>query len=233
MEGESLSFGCDAMGICNTFTVLWFGYSNEGSIRMNGSGHISQSEWYSDKYHIITSDPQATANGHCNIGSTLTIHRFNYSDNGYYWCQIVSNNSCLLQPSPSEYAAINEIMNGNSMICKFERQLPTPACAEEATPISEEIRCSSGALNSALNIMPTVTLGSHSTYVYNTSSTTATSTVTLLEIPFDRKQNIMLWAYGIMSVFLLAIIVLVLSLVIVSIKCRIQQKQSKHNTVIV
>ena len=246
MEGGSVSFSCDAIGICNTFTVLWFRHSTEGGIRMNSSGHISQSDWHSDKYRILTSDPQAAANGRCIIGSALTINRFNHSDDGYYWCQIVSNNSCLfmlaekdtilLQPSTRGYIAVGEIMNEHS--CTYEYQLLTPICAEEATSrISEDIGCSSDSLK---NIMPTVTIGSHSTYVYsinsltyiyNINSTTATSTVTLLDTTFDREQNIMLWVYGMTAVFLLVIIVLALTLIIiVSIKCRTHQKQSEYNT---
>ena len=164
MEGGSISFGCDAMGICNTFTVLWFRHSDEAGIQMNSSEHISQSDQHSDKYQILTAGPRAAANGHCNIGSTLTINRFNHSDNGYYWCQIVSNNSCLfmlaekdtilLQPSTRGYIAVGEIMNEHS--CTYEYRLFTPICAEEATPrISEDIGCSSDSLK---NIMPTVTM---------------------------------------------------------------------------
>ena len=246
IEGGYVSFGCDAIGICNTFTVLWFRHSTEGGIQIDSSRQISQFDWHSDKYQILTSDPLAAANGRCIIGSALTINRFNHSDNGYYWCQIVSNNSCLfmvaekdtipLQPSPHGYIAVGEIMNEHS--CTYEYRLLTPMCAEEATSqFSADIGCSSDSLK---NIMPTVTIGSHSTYIYNINSstyiyninsTTATSTVTLLDTTFDREQNIMLWVYGVTAVFLLVIIVLVLTLIIiVSIKYRTQQKQSEYNT---
>ncbi|MCG8625959.1 MAG: hypothetical protein MJE68_28675 [Proteobacteria bacterium] len=125
---------------------------------------------------------------------------------------------------------MDETMNARSMTCNFENQLFIPICAEEST-VSEEIRCTSESLNSAINIVPTVTIGPYSTHIYNTDSTSTaavTSIVTLPETPFDhdRQQN-MVWVYGLMTVFLFVIIVLVLSLILVSIKYRTQQKPSK------
>ena len=222
MEGGSASFGCDLRGICNTFSVLWFKQTIKGSIRTNG---VSQTDSlrHSDKYYIITSGSQAVANGHCNIGTTLIIYRFNHSDNGYYWCQIVSNNSCLLRPSPRGYVAVSDTMN--ERLCTFERQLPRPICAEDATSLSsEEMECIS---ESTINIMPTATIGPYSMHIYNITSTTASSMVTSHNTPFDREEN-MVWVYGLVAVFLLVIIVLVLSLILVSVKYRKQQKQSKN-----
>jgi ABC-type phosphate transport system permease subunit len=77
-------------------------------------------------------------------------------------------------------------------------------------------------------------IGLHSTHIYKSNLTTAVTTmVTLVESPFDRQQNnIMVWVYGVMTVFLLVFILLVLSLVLVSIsKCGTQQKSSKHNNI--
>ena len=158
---------------------------------------------------------QFVADRRCKIGTTLAIHRFNYSDNGHYSCQIdlfTSDNIHLLRSSPSGHVAVGEIMNERSMICMFEHQLTAPMCAEESI-VSEEIRCTSESLNSAVNIAPTDTIGPYSTHIYNTDSTSTaavTSMVTLPETPFDRQQNIV-WVYGLMTVFLFVIIVLVLS----------------------
>ena len=223
MEEGSATIGCDAIGVCDTFTVLWFKHTTEGRIRVNGSEHGS-------KYQILTIEqPHTLADCRCKIGTTLTIHRFNHSDNGYYLCQIiVSDNSRLLQSSPHGYVAVGETTNERSMTCKFEHRLFTPICAEEST-VSEEIRCTVESLNSAVNIVPTITIGPYSTHTFNTDPTTAvTSMITSPEIPFDREQN-MVWVYGLMTAFVLVILVLVLSLVLVSIKCRTQQKTSKHN----
>jgi hypothetical protein len=219
MEGGFATIGCDAIGICNTFTVHWFKHTTEGSIRVNSSEH-------GNKYQILITGSQVLANCHCKIGTALIINRFNHSDNGYYWCQIIiSDNSHLLRSSPRGYVAVDEIMNERSLTCTFEHQISTPMCAEDVT--SQETRCAS---DSAVYITPTITTGLYSTHIYNTNLTTAvTSIVTLPEIPLDREQN-MIWVYGVMAVFLLVIIVLVLCLVLVIIsKCSTQQKLSKYN----
>ena len=40
---------------------------------------------------------------------SLTIHNFNSStDDGYYWCQIVANGSCPLEPLPIGYMALDQ-----------------------------------------------------------------------------------------------------------------------------
>ena len=198
---------------------------------MNGSEHISQSDESSDIYQILNTVPRAVANGHCLFGTTLTIYRFNHSDNGYYWCQIVSNNNCPLLSSSRGYAAV-----GDDESCMFECQLTSPICAEGAeSPTSEEMGCVS--LTPTIRIMSTtIPIGPYSTHNYNNTmyslslSTTATSTITLHDnIDFDRDDN-MVWLYGLIIVFLLVIIILVLSLVFMSIKYRIQQKRSKYNT---
>ena len=220
MEGGSATIGCEATGICNAFTVLWFKHTTEGNIRVNGTEHGS-------KYQVLTMyiESQTATDCHCKIGTSLTIHGFNRSDDGCYGCQIVSDNSRPLHSSPCGYVAAGEIMNEHS--CTFENLLFTPICAEvDAT--SQEIRYTSESLNSAINIIPTITKGLHSILIYNTDSTTAvTNMVTLPETSFDRQQN-MVWVYGLTTVFLLVIIVLGLSLVLVSIKYRTQQKASKQ-----
>ena len=185
MEGGLATIGCDAIGICNTFTVLWLKHTIDDRIIVNGSEHGS-------KYQILTAASKIVADCHCRIGTHLIIHRFNHSDNGYYSCQIdltVPDNSHLLRSSPRGYVAVGETTNERSMTCNFENQLFTPICAEEST-VSEESRCTSESLNSAINIVPTVTIGPYSTYIYNTDSTSTaavTSIVTSIspETPLD------------------------------------------------
>ena len=225
-EGGLAIFNCEITGICNTFSVFWFKYTNESTIRMNSSERISQSDGSSNKYQILTTfNPIITNDGHCNIGTTLIINQFNHSDNGYYWCQIVSNNNyCPLLPSPCGYVAVGGIMNYRS--CNFQRRLPFPMCAEDAPSLtSKEMGCVSTAM-----IMPTTVavLGPYSIHNYKINSTTATSTIIVHDNKdFDRDENNMIWLYGLMAAFLL-IIVLVLILVVVTIKLRIQQKQSTN-----
>ena len=216
MEEGSAIIGCEAIGICNTFTVLWFKHTIGDRIIVNGSEHGS-------KYQVLTTVSQFVADCRCQIGTTLMIHRFNHSDNGYYSCQIdlvVSDNSRLLRSSPSGYVALGETTNERSMTCKFEHQLPTPICAEDATSIIlEETRCPSESLKFATF---TTSTGPYSTHIYNTNSVTS-----MVTLPETEQQN-MVWIYGLMIVFVLVIIILVLSLVLVSIKCRTQQKRSKQ-----
>ena len=54
MEGGSATFGCEAIGICNTFTVLWFKHTIEDGIIVNGSEHGS-------KYQVLTTVTQIIA----------------------------------------------------------------------------------------------------------------------------------------------------------------------------
>ena len=164
----------------------------------------------------LVSDALTGADGHCNFATTLMINRFNHSDNGYYWCQIVSNSSCLLRPSPRGYVVVGAIMTDQS--CNFGHQLATPICAEDAT-LLEEMGCIS--LSSATVIMPTPIVN-YSVQIYNSMTTLDDNK------EFTREDN-MIWLYGLMTAFLLVIIVLVLTLTIVSVKCRTLQKRSKLN----
>jgi hypothetical protein len=125
IEGGSATIGCEAIGICNTFTVHWFKHTTEGRIRVNGSE-------YDSKYQVLTTESQIVADGGCKIGTTLIIHSFNHSDNGYYLCQIIisENSHGLLRSSPHGYVAVNEIMNERPCT-KLEHQLPIPICVQK------------------------------------------------------------------------------------------------------
>ena len=68
----------------------------------------------SGKYSFTTSRRsltvnQSTLNGLFSDEFLFTIHNFNSSnDDGYYWCQIVANGSCPLEPSSTGYVALDQ-----------------------------------------------------------------------------------------------------------------------------
>ena len=67
MEGGSATIDCEAIGICNTFTVFWFKHTTDDRIIINGSDHGS-------KYQVLTTGSRIVADCRCRIGTTLTIH---------------------------------------------------------------------------------------------------------------------------------------------------------------
>ena len=77
------------------------------------------------------------------------------------------------------------------------------------------------SLNSASAIMPTPIVN-YSVQIYN-------SMTTLHDNKEFTKEDNMTWLHGLMTAFLLVIIALVLTLAIVSAKCRTLQKRSKLN----
>jgi ATP-dependent Zn protease len=103
-----------------------------------------------------------------------------------------------------------------------------PTCAEDATSLdSEERRCTSESPNAAVDITPTITIEFYTTHIYNTDSVTSMVTSSEIPLKLNRQQN-MVWVYGLMTVFLLVIIVLVLSLIFVSIsKCSIYHNKNR------
>jgi hypothetical protein len=63
----------------------------------------------------------------------LTIHNFNSStDDGYYWCQIVLNGSCPLEPSPIGYLALDQfpVEKCPVNLLDFIDPIVPPTCAE-------------------------------------------------------------------------------------------------------
>ena len=216
LEGGSAYINCDVEGICNTFSVLWFKHTNRGSTKMDSNEHIPQSN---SKYQIQTlSMPINNSDGSCFVGTNLEIRNFNFSDNGYYWCQIISNN-CLLGPSPRGYVAVGEEVTMSSHSCTINDNLISPMCAEDNTSLSlEKGRCL--PLSSFITMTASAAAASHSIYPYHSTTGIFTSHV------IEREDN-MIWLYGLMTAFLLVIIILALSLVFVIVKHKAQQKRSK------
>ena len=214
-EGDTAHFTCHVSGTCNTFNVQWYKRRNQNSSEQN----ITDSGEFSNYVYI---------DGYCYISSSLIIYNFNNSDNGHYWCQIMAKN-CPLQSSPNEYIAVSEDMAINSsQSCIFDHSLIPPMCAEDTTSsIRDDMRCD--PLHSTVTMaMPAVNI-SYSTHYYNSTTTTVTTT-SHNNKGLDKEDN-MLWLYGLIAtIFLFIIFVLVLSLVVVSLKHRAQQKQSKQNT---
>ena len=71
----------------------------------------------------------------------LTIHNFNSStDDGYYWCQIVANGTCPLEPSPIGYLALDQFPVGKCSVHRFHFTdvVMPPICAEGALCHAEE-----------------------------------------------------------------------------------------------
>ena len=71
----------------------------------------------------------------------LTIHNFNSStDNGYYWCQIVANGTCPLEPSPTGYLALDQfpVEKCPYNLFDFIDSVVPPICAEGMLCHAEE-----------------------------------------------------------------------------------------------
>ena len=72
---------------------------------------------------------------------SLTIHNFNSStDDGYYWCQIVANGSCPLEPSPIGYMALDQfpVEKCAYSLLDFIDPVMPPICAEGTLCQAEE-----------------------------------------------------------------------------------------------
>ena len=67
---------------------------------------------------------------------TLVIQKFTTSDFGYYWCQIVVNDTCLLLPSPYGHIAKNTTARGCSTSILQQGVLP-PICAGSDSSIDK------------------------------------------------------------------------------------------------
>ena len=60
---------------------------------------------------------------------TLIVQNFTTSDFGYYWCQIVVNDTCLLLPSPYGHIAENTTARACSTSVLRQVVLPPILCA--------------------------------------------------------------------------------------------------------
>ena len=114
---------------------------------MAAIGDIAEGELFSElssKYSFTVSqqspvfdDSQSALNGLFLDDFALTLHNFNSStDDGYYWCQIVANGSCPLEPSSTGYVALDqfpvETECAYSLLDFIEHDMP-PTCAELGT----------------------------------------------------------------------------------------------------
>ena len=69
---------------------------------------------------------------------TLIIQNFTTSDFGYYWCQIVVNDTCLLLPSPYGHIAENTTAKACSESTSILRQVVLPpTCARSDSSIDK------------------------------------------------------------------------------------------------
>ena len=67
---------------------------------------------------------------------TLIVQNFTTSDFGYYWCQIVVNDTCLLLPSPYGHIAENTTARACSISVLRQGVLP-PMCAGSDSSIDK------------------------------------------------------------------------------------------------
>ena len=93
------------------FSVQWY-KAALGSIDVMAERELLSE--MSGKYDFTTTRQPFMVNGSELSGLflhefALTINNFSSSnDDGYYWCQIVVNDSCLLEPSPIGYVALGQ-----------------------------------------------------------------------------------------------------------------------------
>ena len=93
----------------------------------------------SGKYSFTIDRQVLAVNNHSELNGlfwdrfVLTIHNFNSStDDGYYWCQIVANGTCPLEPSPTGYLALDQFPVEKCPYNLFDFTDPVvpPICAE-------------------------------------------------------------------------------------------------------
>ena len=65
---------------------------------------------------------------------SLNIRNISSSDNGYYWCQIITNETCL-SSSPYVYISVSTVSTA-SFSCSFHDYESSPVCATNGTCLS-------------------------------------------------------------------------------------------------
>ena len=204
-EGSAVYLTCAIYHPCDIIVnVRWYKSvtemeAEEDVIRGNGQ-HIMSS----NKYFLI---PQNTVrivnNGNfyncCSTSLVLFNNNFNYTDNGYYWCQFVAYNHLLLLP-PYGYISLSEGAGSNSQACTvydLTRQLDPAECAENTTR-SHSGRMSCASQTTTDIVTPatnTDSTQSRSITVTETKATNAelysSTTVTEIRTPLsETTQNI-------------------------------------------
>jgi hypothetical protein len=110
-QGMSIDWLCQILAPPNDYTnlsVQWY-KAAPGTADNNITAEGELLSELSGKYSFtitgqLLADNQSALNGLFSGEFGLTIHNFNSStDDGYYWCQIVANGSCPLEPSPIGY----------------------------------------------------------------------------------------------------------------------------------
>ena len=92
----------------------------------------------SSKYSLLVYLAETSLNNESalfNDEYTLSIQNFTTSDFGYYWCQIVVNDTCLLLPSP--YGHIAENTTARACSASVLRQGGLPICAGSDSSIDK------------------------------------------------------------------------------------------------
>ena len=109
----------------------------EGELVSELSGKYS----FTINRQVLADNNQSELNGLFWDQFMLTIHNFNSStDDGYYWCQIVANRTCPLEPSPTGYLALDQFpveKCSYSLFDFIDRVMP-PICAEGTLCHAEE-----------------------------------------------------------------------------------------------
>ena len=119
-------------------SVQWYkaGPGTAESDIMAGGELLSE---LSGKYSFTIDRQVLAVNNHSELNGlfwdrfVLTIHNFNSStDDGYYWCQIVANGTCPLEPSPTGYLALNQfpVEKCPYNLLDFTDSVVPPICAE-------------------------------------------------------------------------------------------------------
>ena len=136
-QGMSINWLCQIYSPHSDYTnlsVQWYKAATsdmaEGELLSELSGKYS---FTISQLLPVVNDSQSALHGLFLDEFALTIHNFNSSsDDGYYWCQIVANGSCPLEPSPTGYVALDQytVEKYEYNLQDFIEYLVPPVCAE-------------------------------------------------------------------------------------------------------
>ena len=167
-EGLDISWGCwvhSPHEDNTTLTVQWY-KAALGTTDMAQGELLSER---SDKYDFTTTRlpplpifNSSELNGLILDEFILTISNFSSSnDDGYYWCQIVVNGSCLLEPSPTRIVALSQYSmekcdNYTYNVLDFIEYDMPPICGQLGT------LCNHGAISTTAGVRVTDIQAAHS-----------------------------------------------------------------------
>jgi hypothetical protein len=129
----SIDWLCQILAPPNDYTnlsVQWY-KAAPGTVDMEEGELLSESGKYTFTIPqwILAVNQSALISGEFGF----RIHNFNSStDDGYYWCQIVLNGSCPLEPSPIGYLALDQfpVEKCPVNLLDFIDPIVPPTCAE-------------------------------------------------------------------------------------------------------